>query len=73
MIQPQIAHFCILIHGSIHAALDLLSMRCKNLTSLEMTFSVNLAPVHYIEFFKAFPKLTVINLYGSMVDDNVFR
>ena len=72
VIQPQITHYTILIHGSIHVAMDLVSKRCKDLNSLEMTYSINLPPMYYIDFFRHFHKLTKLNLFGSMVDDNAY-
>lgn len=65
--------YTILIHGSIHVAMDLVSKRCKDLHTLEMTYSINLPPIYYVEFFKHFNKLTKLNLFASMVDDNAFR
>ena len=72
VIQSQITDYSIFIHGSIHVVMELLSRRCRDLRSLEMTYSVNLPPIYYVEFFGHFPKLTRLNVYGSMVDDNGF-
>lgn len=72
VIQPQMRHYDIQIHGSIYVAMDLVSKRCKDLISLNFAFSVNLPPMYYTEFFKHFRHLTKLNLYGSMVDDIAF-
>jgi hypothetical protein len=46
--------------------------RCKHLRKLQMSYSVNLPPMYYVDFFKHFTRLTKLDLFGSLVDDGAF-
>jgi len=73
-IHPQLTCYTVLLHGSLHVAMDLLSKRCASgLRSLTMTYSVNVPPMYYASFFSSFDKLVSLNLFASMVDDYAFR
>ena len=50
----------------------LLGQKCKLLKKIEFSFSKSIAPTFYINFFKNFPILVVIDVSDTVLDNQTF-
>ena len=58
--------------SSRHIQTKLVSQKCKNLKRIDFTSSKSIAPNFYIKFFTHFPSLQIINLQGTILDNESF-
>ena len=59
--------------SSKHIQTKLLSRKCRNLKHINFTDSKSIDPTFYTKFFTNFPKLVIINVQGTILDNEAFH